>query len=43
MHPTEIGVEYVEAKLGINNLYENAKTNLLHYLTACLRAHTIFT
>ena len=43
VHPTEIGVEYVEAKLGISNLYENAKTNLLHYLTASLRAHTIFT
>ena len=42
VHPTEIGVEYVEAKLGINNLYENTKTNLLHYLTASLRAHTIF-
>ena len=42
VHPTEIGVEYVEAKLGINNLYENTKTNLLHYLTATLRAHTIF-
>ena len=23
VHPTEIGVEYVEAKLGINNLYES--------------------
>ena len=42
VHPTEIGVEYVEAKLGINNLYENTTTNLLHYLTASLRAHTIF-
>ena len=42
VHPTETGVEYVEAKLGINNLYENTKTNLLHYLTASLRAHTIF-
>jgi len=42
VHPTEIGVEYVEGKLGINNLYENTKTNLIHYLTATLRAHTIF-
>ena len=41
VHPTEIGVEYVEGKLGINNLYENTKTNLIHYLTATLRAHTI--
>ena len=42
VHPTEIGVEYVEGKLGINNLYENTQTNLIHYLTASLRAHTIF-
>jgi preprotein translocase subunit SecA len=42
VHPTEVGVEYVEGKLGINNLYENTKTNLIHYLTATLRAHTIF-
>ena len=42
VHPTEVGVEYVEGKLGINNLYENTQTNLIHYLTASLRAHTIF-
>ncbi len=42
VQPTEIGVEFVEARLGIDNLYENTKTNFVHYLTATLRAHTIF-
>ena len=42
VHTTEIGVEYVESKLGISNLYENTKTNFIHYLTATLRAKTIF-
>ena len=42
VHTTEIGVEYVESKLGIPNLYENTKTNFIHYLTATLRAKTIF-
>jgi preprotein translocase subunit SecA len=43
VHPTELGVEFVEARLGITNLYENTQTNFIHYLTACLRAKTIFT
>ena len=43
VHTTEGGVEYVESKLGINNLYENTQTNFIHYLTATLRAKTIFT
>ena len=43
VHTTEAGVEYVESKLGINNLYENTQTNFIHYLTATLRAKTIFT
>jgi len=38
-----VGVEYVESKLGITNLYENTQTNFIHYLTATLRAKTIFT
>ena len=42
VHTTEIGVEFVESKLGISNLYENTKTNFIHYLTATLRAKTIF-
>ena len=42
VHTTEIGVEYVESKLGISNLYENTRTNFIHYLTATLRAKTIF-
>ena len=43
VHTTEVGVEYVESKLGITNLYENTQTNFIHYLTASLRAKTIFT
>jgi len=43
VHTTESGVEYVESKLGITNLYENTQTNFIHYLTATLRAKTIFT
>ena len=43
VHTTEAGVEYVESKLGIDNLYENTQTNFIHYLTATLRAKTIFT
>ena len=43
VHTTEVGVEYVESKLGILNLYENTQTNFIHYLTATLRAKTIFT
>jgi len=43
VHPTEVGVEFVESKLGIANLYENTQTNFIHYLTACLRSKTIFT
>jgi len=42
VHTTELGVEYVESKLGIPNLYENTKTNFIHYLTATLRAKTIY-
>ena len=42
VHTTELGVEVVESKLGISNLYENTKTNFIHYLTATLRAKTIF-
>ena len=42
VHTSELGVEFVESKLGISNLYENTKTNFIHYLTATLRAKTIF-
>ena len=35
VHPTEVGVEFVETRLGITNLYENTQTNFIHYLTAC--------
>ena len=42
VHPTEVGGEYVESRLGINNLYENTQTNFIHYLTASLRAKSLF-
>jgi len=42
VHTTELGVEFVESKIGISNLYENTKTNFIHYLTATLRAKTIY-
>ena len=42
VHPTEVGVEYVESRLGINNLYEDTQTNFIHYLTASLRAKSLF-
>ena len=42
VHPTEVGVEYVESRLGIDNLYENTQTNFIHYLTASLRAKSLF-
>jgi len=42
VHPTELGVEYVESRLGINNLYEDTQTNFIHYLTASLRAKSLF-
>ena len=42
IHPTEIGIELVEQKLGIENLYENTETNFIHYLTASLRAKAIY-
>ena len=42
IHPTEDGIEYIEQKLGIENLYENTSTNFIHYLTASLRAKEIF-
>ena len=42
IHPTEDGIEYIEQKLGIENLYENTSTNFIHYLTASLRAKEIY-
>ena len=42
IHPTEDGIEFIEQKLGIENLYENTSTNFIHYLTASLRAKEIY-
>ncbi len=42
IHPTEEGIEYIEQKLGVDNLYENTATNFIHYLTASLRAKEIY-
>lgn len=42
IHPTEEGIELVESKLGISNMYENTETNFIHYLTASLRASAVY-
>ena len=42
IHPTEEGIEFVESKLGVANLYENTETNFIHYLTASLRAKAVY-
>ncbi len=42
IHPTENGIEFIEQKLGVDNLYENTATNFIHYLTASLRAKEIY-
>ena len=42
IHPTEEGIEFVESKLGVDNLYENTETNFIHYLTASLRAKAVY-
>jgi len=42
IHPTEEGIEFIEGRLGIDNLYENTSTNFIHYLTASLRAKEIY-
>ena len=42
IHPTEEGIEFVESKLGVVNLYENTETNFIHYLTASLRAKAVY-
>jgi len=42
IHPTEEGIEFVESRLGIANMYENTETNFIHYLTASLRANAVY-
>jgi len=42
IHPTEEGIEFVESRLGIANMYEHTETNFIHYLTASLRANAVY-
>jgi len=42
IHPTEEGIEFVESRLGVSNMYENTETNFIHYLTASLRANAVY-
>jgi preprotein translocase subunit SecA len=39
----ELGVEFVEDQLGIDNLYEAANSPLVSYLNNCLKAKELFT
>jgi preprotein translocase subunit SecA len=40
--PLESGIEKVEAELGIENLYDEVSSNLVHQLQAALRAKELF-
>jgi preprotein translocase subunit SecA len=40
--PTEEGIEAVEAALGVENLYDEVSSNLVHQLQAALRAKELF-
>jgi len=40
--PLEAGIEKVEAQLGIENLYDEVSSNLVHQLQAALRAKELF-
>ncbi len=40
--PLESGIEKVEAQLGIENLYDEVSSNLVHQLQAALRAKELF-
>jgi preprotein translocase subunit SecA len=40
--PLESGIEKVEARLGIENLYDEVSSNLVHQLGAALRAKELF-
>ena len=43
VHTTEVGVEYVESKLGITNLYENTRTSVQRYINAKDKNEIVFT
>ncbi|MFT6289984.1 MAG: preprotein translocase subunit SecA [Ilumatobacter sp.] len=40
--PTEEGIEKVEAALGVDNLYDNVESNLVHQFTVALKAKEIY-
>jgi preprotein translocase subunit SecA len=40
--PTEAGVAKVEKLIGVENLYDDVNTNLVHHLNQALKAHTLF-
>ena len=40
--PTEAGVTKVEKLIGVENLYDDVNTNLVHHLNQALKAHTLF-
>ncbi len=40
--PLETGIDKVEARLGINNLYDEVQQNLVHQLSAALKAKELY-
>ena len=42
VHPTDQGVDKIESKLGINNLYEPENMETLHHVNQALKAHCLF-
>jgi preprotein translocase subunit SecA len=40
--PLESGIEKVEAALGVDNLYDQVDTNLVHHMTAALKAKELY-
>ncbi len=42
VHLTDAGVDKVENKLGVDNLYDTHNMEILHHVNQALRAHTIF-
>ncbi len=42
VHLTDSGVDKVEAKLGVDNLYDTHNMEILHHVNQALRSHTLF-
>ncbi len=42
VHLTDVGVDKVESKLGIDNLYDPHNMEILHHVNQALKAHTVF-